>query len=361
MTLRSPLYTNPSPTTWIPAIPVSAKPAMIPPPVKPFNQQHWPLPTQPARLDETYTETGNTLLPVIRSILRQQDWPNPTQPSRMQQGWVTTSTPSNIPPPLMGRNQYAWPLPISPNRLDEFWVNQIVRTPPPSRPFNQYDWPNSRDPREYRSHTFESFPGNIPPPVMGRNQYDWPLPRQYPRPDENWVWYFPDSETAIPFNQLSWPLPGQNPRLDESWIWVQQILPPALQPHNQYDWPNPRTPQPIDGFWFNPALKVAIVPLPPTNYDWPVPKTSQPIDATWVLQIPLLTPPVPVPTDAGIGGKTYQDQWSKAYEREQHKHRIDVQEAAAILSKAGGLARAKALSSKQRSAIASLAAKTRWK
>lgn len=66
--------------------------------------------------------------------------------------------------------------------------------------------------------------------------------------------------------------------------------------------------------------------------------------------------------DATVGGKSWK--WKEGVKRLQlHRHSLDVsvKKAAAVMSKAGGHARAASLTSTQRSNIASTAAKARWK
>jgi hypothetical protein len=341
--------------TWI----WQRSPANIPSPVMGFNQYSWPNPTSPNRIDETWINQG--IRATAQVPFNQLDWPNPVSYPRPDVTWVHQLQLS-IP-----FRQTDWPNPVQPNRIDASWLEVGNNFPPllnVAFPHNQYDWPLPISAfRLDQTDTTYSTPANIPPPVMGLNQYDWPLPRSHPRPDESWVWYFPESDTAYPFNQYSWPLPGQSPRLDETWVWIQQLTPPPVVPHNQYDWPNPKTPQPIDGYWYNEGLRIAVIPLPPTNYDWPVPVSSPRLDYFFVNQVPLLTPvppPPPTPTSSGI----HRSVWLQEYEkliREQQNKNVEVQKAAAVLSKAGGHARAAALTPKQRSNIASQAAIARWK
>jgi len=383
----------------------------VPPNVIPLRQQDWPLPVQPVRPDFTWVEFGNALppLPTVNLPKNQYDWPLPTpQP---YPAWLYTytdgpPTPGSIPPPVMGRNQYDWPLPTPPSKLDIWnWIDEGNNFPPIPNlnfPKNQYDWPNPT-PQPYPAWLYTAIdgpptPGSIPPPVMGKNQYywplpvpyyrpdgtwintgaallpsplpknqyDWPLPGSPPRPDETWTYWFLPSH-AKPFNQLDWPLPGRYPVPDGTWINVTPFIPPLQFPHNQYDWPLPGSNPRPDEFYvfFNPNTQgFILVPLPlikqVTDLTPPLPYR---IDGTWINQVPLLTPPPPPPLQPQGGGK-YHSQWIKDYERlvqQQRVEKADVKEAAAVLSRAGGLARAKALSPKQRSAIATLAANTRWK
>ena len=307
----------------------------------PFNQTDWPLPAPAAQIDRSWVNqrTPANIPPPVRPTNTQYDWPLPTQPFRQDQTWIRY----RIPPPTIPFNQYSWPLPPGqvPPRPDSTWIEFGNNFPPllnVQKPFNQTDWPVPT-PQPYPAWLYTwtdgpPTPGSIPPPVMGKNQYNWPLPIPPFRPDFTWAEAgnnFPPLLTQSPFNQYNWPLPTPNPRPDAFYSFFNILLEKptvTILPFNQYDWP---------------------LPVPPFR-----------IDQGYILEVPLLTP-VPPPPIIPQGGGKYHSQWLKDYEKLKREQRTDIKEAAAVLSRAGGLARAKALSPKQRSAIASLAAKTRWK
>jgi hypothetical protein len=77
-------------------------------------------------------------------------------------------------------------------------------------------------------------------------------------------------------------------------------------------------------------------------------------------EIVVVVVPPPVIQSSG----KYPSQWVKDYEKLKAaiiKEQQAIKEAAAVLSRLGGIARARALNAQQRTAIASLAARTRWK
>lgn len=68
------------------------------------------------------------------------------------------------------------------------------------------------------------------------------------------------------------------------------------------------------------------------------------------------------PVELLAGGKTWHREFLKAQERLKERPEVKaIQKSAVILATAGGYARAESLTAKQRSSIASKAARTRWK
>lgn len=340
---------------------------------QPFNTLDWPLPGRYYTPDSTWINQGIRLAvpPLPRNTY---DWPVPQAPYRIDATWLTT--PVTIPPPIQGFNQYSWPLPVQPSRIDQTWVvpHTLILPPTPIPAGSNYDWPNPRDPRDYRTWTWSEYPGIIPPPNRPFNQSDWPVPGSYPRLDETYVWYFPEVNLAIPFSQHDWPLPGRYPTPDGTWINIQQIVPFVQSPLNQYDWPVPRGYPRPDGTWITPGIQQGtVIPMPLLTTRENVvyyPKFFS-IDSIPPNITVFIPPFVPPPTPVGGGREDYrgdelerlQARWKRDYE-EMVKHRPpspDVDKAAAIMSSLGGHARAKSLTSKQRSAIASKAASIRWK
>lgn len=359
---------SPIEQTWI----HSSFPVTIPPPNKPFNTTDWPLPVQPSRLDATWTETGNAYYAVPRPFV-QSDWPLTPGYTPIDLTWIVEGIGGGIIQPF---SQTDWPLTgryYTPDSTWAFFNDALYSAPVIPVPRNQYDWQLPTQP--YRQeYTWIVTPKVIPPPNRPFNQSDWPVPIAPPRLDATWkLGLIPNT---IPFNQYTWPNPGAYPRPDETWICTHVFTPTAQIPFNQYDWPVPNGyPRPDETYvFFNPnTQQVLLVPLPLikqfTDLTPPLPYR---IDASWINQIPQLTPVPPAPVQPQ-GGGIYPSEWWDAYANLiKHpksptvvpSHSEEVKNAAAALSgmgaKAGGLARAKSLTSNKRSAIASLAAKTRW-
>lgn len=374
----------------------------IPQPVGgPFNQFDWPNPVPPYRLDETWINAN--LLKINQPPIRQYDWPNPRDYLRIEETWIQSPRPqlAGIP-----GYQHDWPNPYPVTWYQNYqqWFNPPQ---PVGGPFNEYDWPNPQPIVYYKSwelNLLETTLGIIPKPF---SQTDWPVPVYPYRPEYTWTQSLRlPQPIGGPFNQLDWPNPKIAQPIEQTWLWNLQefvIVPPM--PHNQYDWPVPRGYAPIDQFWSQVFEKFSAIPfsqldwknpqqyipilqswinnLPPgvigtitspfNQYDWPVPKASSPIDQYWAVNTSLLPVPPPIPTGITTGGRQVEEWEVEQYltaANEYYKKVInayntqtaqDVSKIAAELGKRGGEARAKALTSTQRSNIATKAAQIRWK
>lgn len=181
----------------------------------PFSQLDWPNPTQPWRLDQTYTASYNkNLIGQDRLPNRQTDWPNPTQPYRIDQ---TVAVSYNLN--LIGQDK----LPIGAELSD-------------------------LPPRDF-ARLFQTWIQNTnlalltaPPNIFAQaRQQDWPVPRGA-EPDwrRSWEWSYNRNLIAqdqLPIRQQDWPNPVQPAQVKD---WIQGVnisLTAAPKPFAQYDWP----------------------------------------------------------------------------------------------------------------------------
>lgn len=302
---------------------------------------------------------------VVATPLKQTDWATwPNQRDiREVRSWSFSVNPSLIPPPNKPLNQYDWPLPRGYYRQNEeyTWVEFTGIEPPPNKPFNQFYWPLIPAPYRIEQTWIQTpFIGNIPPSVQPFNQYDWPNPKSYSRLDETWVNHVVYAPAPpLPFNTYDWPNPRDG-RDFRPWVWaVPEITPPPSLPFNQLDWSVIRANPRLDATWINKGIQqITVFPQPFNQYDWKLPVPIYRLDNTFIGNLlPLIAPPPPIPQIFGGGRR-----WKEGAE-ELSKHRpleLTIQQAAAVLSKMGGHARAQALTAKQRSNIATVAANARW-
>lgn len=404
MTLRSPIYTRQYPADtqvrdWeFSSLPLPFNPAAN---VMGINQYSWPNPTLPNRLDATYVWfTLPRPIPSSNKPLSQYDWPLSTIPNRIDSTQVNTwlVLHNSVGVPFA---QLSWPLPAQPDRIDATWVDAGNNFPPfalaATFPFNQYYWPNPTQSSPINANWLGGFPPVAPPLLVA--PADWPLSDPAYRYNTNQVSYLLPLLTGAPvprpYNQYDWPLPTQPNRIDQTWIqgisgparaapvgvfststwkWtfrddvgsvssLSSALTFVQPPFNQLDWPLPKAYPIPDSVWIstNPNLQRPTITILPFNqYSWPLPVIAKPIDGSWIIEVPLLTPVVPIIVQGFAGKWRWKEGYNQLIEKRVVQPAEDIKKAAAVLSKMGGHARAQSLSSKQRSNIASTAAQARW-
>lgn len=274
-----------------------------------------------------------------------------------------------------------------------------------TKPFLQTDWPNPlpNKPREYDRGSYDASPTWLTKPFL---QTEWPNPRAALRKqiDEVWATNLNLFKNPIPFSQTNWPNPNRTAPKEwgffdgtEYWLLVQ-----ATSPFAQLDWPNPVKiiprefdrgysdpteywlfiqpvsiqhdfPNPVVGKWTpvnlgfiqntSPELKNIII-SPVIAQDWPNPTLGTVRRQDFSPPQPLtLTSFIPPPPDETVPSGRYW-KWEQALKEEQVRSKAlaeRIQQAAQAISSRGGIVRAKVLSPKQRTVIASNAAKARWK
>jgi hypothetical protein len=365
----------------------------------PKNQYDWPNPKVPTWIDETWTWRQVGMLGKDKLPNRQQDWPNPTpvlwnqpwaswytleligkdklpfrstdrpnpQPIDWSQSWsvnllqTTLSAPAPIP-----RNQYDWPNPQSIQ-----WYQSWFQAPVAPTPFNQLDWPNPTPVSWYQDWNNQlvlNMPVFQPSTV---SYWDIPQPVTW---SQNWTLSLLQSTLAVippkPFSQSDWPNPV--PVLwNQPWSNRYNLFGQDKLPNRQQDWPNP---QPIS--WYQDyrlnLIQTTLLPppsiLPLNQYDWPLNYLPLSLTPSWTYTSQFLVP-VPIPP-VTIGGQWsdgdplaegYRIAWEFAKKLRQAPQLRTVSEAAVELGRKGGLARTENMTPKQRSQLASHAAKHRWK
>lgn len=366
----------------------------------------WPNPPRVTWYKSTEFTNILELVQQPASYLRNYDFPNP-QPVQWYKSWEFSNLRFISQQPASYFQNYDQPNPRTYPRLDQFWTQDLLQTTlavVQATPFNQFDWPNPLRTNWYQDWNqnlglytlfqslaiFMPFQGEwaLPPspqtmgltwtqsllqstlaPTVGNPfvQTDWPLPKGNPRPDEYYT--FSNIQTVLQqpvsiLNNFDWPNP---PRITWYKDWEQGIPFGALQtPFNQTDWPNPRTWTPIQQAWYQNLIYILTQanPQPFVQSDWPLTKAPQPIDPTWlqalVLNLPEPPPPPPGPISGGrqvaeweveqylVAANEYYKRWAEANVMDVNIHSL------------GGKARAKSLTSQQRTNIATKAAQTRW-
>lgn len=145
------------------------------------------------------------------------------------------------------------------------------------------------------------------------------------------------------------------------------ILQPIGAPFSQLDWSKAYRVNPKSSNQNDLPNLLLIQPASPSNplgiygwLDWSRSKSPVIIvpDQNNLPNIVLPNTPIPVPDILQAGGKTKWPKWGRETVQ---SNDANIKAAAAVLSSLGGQARAKALTANQRSNIASIAAKARWK
>jgi hypothetical protein len=227
----------------------------------------------------------------------QTDWPNPTQPYRIDQTWTWQYNLN-----LIGQDQRVAGAQLSDlpprdfPRLLQTWIQQTnlaLLTQPQFLPFlaRNQDWPTPRgaEPDWRRSWTWSYNLDLLGQDQLPFRQQDWPLTPALGR-SADLLTAINTTRFAIvlPFNQTDWPLPrGPQPLLQ---TWINTIaLPLIAVPFNQTYWPNPTPPfrDPTLASWaasYNPNL-IGQDRLPNRQQDWPLsPAYAPTLLQTWIEQ-----------------------------------------------------------------------------
>ena len=325
--------------TWINFVNLALTTA---PPVKPFNQQDWPLNTGPRQPVQIFTASYNkNLIGRDRLPFRQMDWPLTPAAIRANDlgTWISsvklllavpfnqTDWPLPKPQPPAARTWLAWynlnligkdrlPVgaeitalppqpPLSAIQLRTWLqtVNLALVTTPPVKPFNQQDWPINFGPRQPVQVFTASYNRNL----IGRDQLpvgeiNTALPAQQRQAAITWinaVNLVLAAAAALPFNQTAWPLnlgPRQ-PDRSYGYVFPRVLIGRDRLPFRQMDWPLYRPfLQPVQIFTasYNRNL-IGKDRLPHRQMDWPVPPEFRRLSEWIVATDPnLFVPPAQV-------------------------------------------------------------------
>ena len=250
------------------------------------------LPDQPPLPLQQQSAFPNYLVlqpPVVTYIIRQSDWPIPTAPARIDQTWTRSYNLNLIGQDKLPSGEQTTELPPRDHqRLQDLrtWIDQtklaLITAPPDlTKQVHIFDYPNPRgaEPDWRRSWEFSYNKNLIGQDQLPFRQTDWPLTRSAVDRAGEWIQQTALVLTAVqrPVVQSDWPNPIQ-PFRDQTPAWVlplnigllapQPLLPPLFM-RNQ-DWPN------------------ATAPAYPSNLRaWPTQGSPAPI-------IPGVPPPPPV-------------------------------------------------------------------
>lgn len=235
-------------------------------------------------------------------------------------------------------------------------------------PFAQYDWSKPVTVRANLSdQTYPILVANFSAPF---NQTDWSKTRwELISPDQTYPNLLLIQPPAVPFFPVDFQKNATIPSVPSPAMGSNQNLFTNPIPNNQYDWTKLWGVRPIVSDQNNLPNIAVLNPFQPgtplglfvwmdwNKAKWPailIPDQNNLPDL--VLIINPITPIV-VATPSGRYLKGYEDKLRARLPTPSEQ----IKKAAAILSSAGGHARAASLTSKQRSNIASTAAKARWK
>src|SRR5260370_1158282 len=371
---------------------------------KPSLQNDWPLPNRGYVYFDWYKwiETGNTLLPFNPIPHNQFDWPNPRAYPPGGSYVYFSEQLVNQPNPKPSL-QSDWPNPFRTIWYQAWSEAGNVQLPFPT-PFVPLDQTNIRanfwfiDLNEdlLTSTLFQSLAIQMPfagiwdlPQASQRLGLTWnqnllettlSVSTQLPFTQTFQSFFFPTpfsynqysaGLTNLPqptpfFQNVDFPLPVINKPIDPTWLQnLSEFLQSETFPFVQTDWKNP---YPI--YWYrdynqNLVIYIPTGALPFSQFDWPLTKSPKPIDQFFyqALVLNLPKPPTPPPiissciqiTEAEVAAEVAQ--WWK---RQEAASLIHPTEFAQLGASKGGIARAKSLTSTQRSTIATIGANTRW-
>lgn len=138
-------WPNPSSVTWYQSWTqcllqntLAATPAAIP-----FNQYQWTTP-YPIQWYQDWKQSPQ--VPAAPFPFAQDDWPNPTQPSRLDQSWTWNQT-KYLGKDRLPNRQQDWPIPYPIQWYQDYQVNLLqttLFTTPALPSIRQYDWPLPR-------------------------------------------------------------------------------------------------------------------------------------------------------------------------------------------------------------------------
>jgi hypothetical protein len=252
--------------------------------LKPFAQTDWPLPTQPYRIDQTWTWQYNlNLIGQDRMATGQQvtDLP-PRDFPRLLQTWIQNTNLALLTQPLNPNitisQLYDRPqLPIPPAQ-SWTWSYNLNLIGQDRLPFRQQDWPNPTPPALVKDWIQQTNLALLTKPTFPFSQFDWPVPRAPQQPTQSWTWSYNLNligQDELPFRQQDWPLTPAAQRQADLGTWVDRVKFWLFTPFNQTYWPNPTPPfrDPTLNAWaasYNLNL-IGQDRLPNRQQDWPLP------------------------------------------------------------------------------------------
>jgi hypothetical protein len=322
----------------------------------PTGKQVWERPTLPIPPAVTWLEGPQYEL--IAKPFLQSDWPNPTQPYRIDQTWsfrqvgmigqdqlATGEQRTELPDrgPLRAQDLLTWiqtvnlALTTTPAALNvtisKVFDRPILAVPPAQSwtssynlnligqdqlPFRQQDWPlTSAQGRagDWIQQTALVLTAVQRPFV----QSDWPLPQVPQGAIQTWINTIGLALTAKPFNQRDWPNPTQ-PARDPTLTTIAasynlNLIGQDRLPNRQQDWPLPApAPQPLlqvmvqgKPFFLVPPAILGLPLNASRLFDRPQLRQDSPADIAWpAWRWPQITPPpvsavVPLRTLMGTG------------------------------------------------------------
>lgn len=233
-------------------------------------------------------------------------------------------------------------------------------------PFAQYDWSKGFDipsvPTTQYPNTVILIPVPAPFYTQDFSKPFFPFPAKQDQQQYNTYFY------STPFNQLDWSKTGLLPSVPSPRMGTNVNLFTNPVPFNKSDWTYYYPVRPIVSDQNNlpniagtnpsqPSIPLGIFGWTDWNkVKWPA--ILLPDQDNLPNLVLLINPPSP-PSEPTVGGKW---RWLEDYNKlVKQSLNPEIKEAAAVISSLGGHARAKSLTSKQRSTIASKAASIRWK
>jgi len=352
-------FPNPYPVTWY----RSWEEQTVLPRPTPFLPVQLPN-LSPVGWYQTWTQSllQTTLAPSQTNPFVQKDWPNP-RPVIWYQSW-TQSFQQAIP-----FNQLDWSLPKTNQPLLQTWSQSLnLFFQSETFPFVQSDYPNPQRIVWYKDWSINLLETTLAPAFQAPfNQFDWPLSRTYSPIDQFWYNNLQLLPRPTPFFQnVDFPLPVVSQPIDQTWLQnLLSFFQSNTFPFSQTDWKNP---YPI--YWYedhnqNLVIYLPVGIMPFSQSDWPLTRSSQPIDQFGYQALVLNLPVPPAPPEIISSGRYITEaevsaevaQWWK---RQEAASLISGSEFAQLGASKGGIARAKSLTSQQRSEIGTKAITTRW-
>jgi hypothetical protein len=297
--------------------------ALLAPPTValPPGEQLYALPPQPIVSRDIYnwiwpTNLALNLTPTAAPT-RQQDWPVPTQPFRLEQTWTGAFNLNLVVKVSLPPGDQVTGLPPQPALRSAdllTWiqsVNLALTTAPPdlTKLARQQDWPVPRgaEPDYRRSWEWGRNP-NLVSKAPTRQQ-DWPLPTAAQRSADlgTWINKLNPNFLTKPAGAASFDLsPRDFPRLLQTWIQSTSLAllsQPQPVPHNQYDWPLPAQhtlPRLLQTWLFGRVNLYPAPQFPPGEqfFDRPQLRVDTPADFYFIGQRPTIIPP-PLPPAIG--------------------------------------------------------------
>jgi hypothetical protein len=302
---RPVLAISPLAPTWTGAFPPRL---VLPPPTNVIFRGVWKsLPDQPARPEFTFIETGNALFAAVTVALppglgptNQDDWPNPQQPWRLDQTWTRSYNLSLIGKDAMLVGEQRYELTSSQVAPDQIqlrswaWSYNLSLVGKDRLPTGEQIFEltiGQRPPEQIQLHSWQ-FNYNLnligkDQLVTGEQVYD--LPPRDPRDVRAWSWQYNLNligQDRFPTGEATWERPTL-PIAPAAPTWVWQYNPNLVGqdflPFRQRDWPLPIAPQQPALSWTDPVkiwLTVPTLNITISQY-WDRPQLPIPPARTW--------------------------------------------------------------------------------